>query len=101
MLKYTVRNTERPNFQTTTTQRNGTQIQSEDVGFSSTDRFIAEHNVHVGHDLHERLLEELADEGRLQVQAEDLVVLRSVLGHLQNGLWRHSQEKALQGGETN
>lgn len=50
----------------------------------SSYRLVAEQDVHVWHDLHQGLLEELADEGRREVHAEDLVILRGVLGHLQD-----------------
>lgn len=49
----------------------------------------------MGHNLHEVILEELADEGRREVQAKQLVIFRRVLGHLQHGLQRDSQEETL------
>lgn len=38
-------------------------------------RLVAKQDVHVWHDLHQGLLEELTDERRGEVHAEDLVVL--------------------------
>lgn len=61
----------------------------------TTHRLIAKKDIHVGHNLHHGLLEELRDEGSRQIQAEDLVVLRGVFGHLQYGLHGHSEEKTL------
>uniref|UniRef100_A0A8C2A2K6 Dual specificity protein phosphatase n=1 Tax=Cyprinus carpio TaxID=7962 RepID=A0A8C2A2K6_CYPCA len=61
-----------------------------------THRLVPEDDVNVRHDLHQRLFEELADEGRREVQTEDLVVVRCVFGHFEDGLRRHGQEKALQ-----
>ena len=60
-------------------------------------RFIAKQHVNVGHDLHEVVLEKLADEGRREVQAEQLVIFRGMLCHFQNGLQRDSQEETLEG----
>ena len=62
-----------------------------------TYRLVPEQNVHVGHDLHEAVLEELGDEGSGEVQAEHLVVLGRVLGHLQDGLQGDRQEETLGG----
>ena len=60
-----------------------------------TYRLVPEQDVHVGHDLHEAVLEELGDEGSGEVQAEHLVVLGCVLGHLQDGLQGDRQEETL------
>ena len=62
---------------------------------TATHRLVAEQDVDVGHDLHQVLLEELADERRREVHAEHLVVLGRVLGHLEDGLRRHRQEETL------
>lgn len=58
---------------------------------------IAEQHINVGHNLHEVVLEELADEGCREVQAKRLVIFRSMLCHFQDGLQRDSQEKTLEG----
>ena len=58
-------------------------------------RLVAEQHVHIGHDLHEGIFEELRDEGSGEIQSEQLVVLRSVFGHFQYGLQRHRQEETL------
>lgn len=63
---------------------------------SSTYRLIAKQDVDIRHDLHQGLLEELADERRWEVHAEDLVVFWSMLCHLQDWLHGHSQEKSLE-----
>lgn len=64
-----------------------------------THRLVSEDDVDVRHDLHQRLFEELADEGGREVEAEDLVVVRRVFGHFKDGVWRHGQEKTLQDGD--
>lgn len=56
---------------------------------------VAKQHVDVRHDLHEVVLEELADEGRREVQAKQLVIFRRMLGHLQYGLQRHGEEETL------
>ena len=66
-----------------------------------THRLIAEQHVDVGHDLHQVLLEELADERRREVHAEHLVVLGRVLGHLEDRLRGHRQEETLKQQTTN
>lgn len=60
-----------------------------------THRLVAKQHINIGHNLHEVILEELADEGRREVQAKQLVIFRCVLGHLQHGLQRDSQEETL------
>lgn len=59
-------------------------------------RLIAEQHINVGHNLHEVVLEELADEGRGEVQAKQLVIFRRMLGHFQHGLQRDGQEETLE-----
>lgn len=66
---------------------------------SLTDRLVAEQHVNVGHDLHEVVLEELADEGCGEVQAKHLVIFGRVLRHFQDGLEGDGQEETL-GGRT-
>eukprot|EP00123_Amoebidium_parasiticum_P001337 comp12405_c0_seq1/m.7305 comp12405_c0_seq1/g.7305 ORF comp12405_c0_seq1/g.7305 comp12405_c0_seq1/m.7305 type:complete len:330 (+) comp12405_c0_seq1:559-1548(+) len=56
-------------------------------------RLVAEDKVPVWCSLQHGLLEELAQEGCRQVHAEDLVVLCSLFGHVQNGVRGHSQEE--------
>lgn len=58
---------------------------------------IAEQHINIGHNLHEVVLEELADEGCREVQAKQLVIFRCVLCHFQDGLQRHSQKETLEG----
>ena len=60
-------------------------------------RLVAEQHIDIGHDLHEVVLEELADEGCREVQAKQLVVFRRMPRHFQDGLQRDSQEEALEG----
>ena len=62
---------------------------------SATHRLVAKQDVDVGHDLHQVLLEELADERRREVHAEHLVVIRHMLGHLEDRLRGHRQEETL------
>lgn len=62
----------------------------------NTHRLISEDDVNVRHDLHQRLFEELADEGGREVETEDLVVDRCVFGHFEDGFWRYGQEKTLE-----
>lgn len=59
-------------------------------------RLIAEQHIHVGHDLHEVVLEELTDERRREVHAKQLVVFRRMLRHFQDGLQRDGQEETLE-----
>lgn len=59
-------------------------------------RLIAEQHINVGHNLHEVILEELADEGRREVQAKQLVIFRRMLRHFQDGLQRDGQEETLE-----
>lgn len=59
-------------------------------------RLVAKQHVHVGHHLHEAILEKLRDKRRGQVQAKQLVAFRGVLGHLQDGLHGNGQEKSLE-----
>ena len=63
-------------------------------------RLIAEQHVDVGHDLHEVVLEELADEGCREIQAKQLVVFRSVLCNFQDGLQGDGQEETLKKNDT-
>lgn len=58
---------------------------------------IAKQHINVGHNLHEVILKELTDEGRREVHAEQLVIVRSVLRYFQDGLQGDSQEETLQG----
>ena len=60
-------------------------------------RLVTEQHIDVGHDPHEVVLEELADEGRREVQAEQLVIFRRVLRHFQDGLHRDGEEETLEG----
>lgn len=62
----------------------------------TTHQLIAEKDIHVGDNLHQVFLVKLTDEGSRQIQAEDLVVLRGVFGHLQDGLHGNSEEKTLE-----
>lgn len=57
---------------------------------------VAEQDVDVRHDLHQRLFEELADERCREVQTEDFVVFRGMLRHLEDRLRGHGQEETLQ-----
>lgn len=61
---------------------------------------IAEEDIDVGHDLHQVVLEELADEGGGEIHAEQLVAFRRVLRHLQDGLQGDGQEETLRGTKT-
>lgn len=61
---------------------------------------IAEQHIHVGHNLHEVVLEELADERRREVQAKQFVVFGRMLCHFQYGLQRDCQEETLDGRMT-
>lgn len=49
-------------------------------------RLVAKQHVHIGHDLHEVILEKLGDKRRRQVQAKQLVGFGGMLGHFQDGL---------------
>lgn len=64
---------------------------------SLTYRLIAEQHVNVGHNLHEVVLEELADEGCGEVQAKHLVIFRRMFRHFQDGLEGDCQEETLRG----
>lgn len=60
-----------------------------------TYRLIAKQDVDVRHNLHQGLFKELADEWCWEVHAEDLVLIWSMLCHLEDWLRGHSQEKTL------
>lgn len=61
-----------------------------------TYRLVAEQDVDIRHDLHQGLFEELADERRREIHAEDFVVFGSVFRHLEDRLRGHRQEESLQ-----
>lgn len=61
-----------------------------------THRLVAKKDVHIGHNLQQGLLEELTDKWSRQIQAEELVVFRSVFGYLQDRFQGHGQEEPLQ-----
>lgn len=77
----------------------GTNIKNDSCRLVLSYRLVAKQDVHIRHDLHQGLFKELTDERRREVHAEDLVVLRGVLGHFQDGLRGHGQEEALQTGK--
>lgn len=58
---------------------------------------IAKQHINVGHNLHEVILKELADEGRREVHAKELVIFGSMLRYFQDGLQGDSQEETLEG----
>lgn len=71
-------------------------ILSEQFYGAPTHRLITEQYIHVGQNLHEVILEKLADEGCREVQAKQLVIIRGMLRHFQDGLHRDCQEETLE-----
>lgn len=71
-------------------------ILSEQISGGPTHRLITKQYVYVGQNLHEVILEKLADEGCREVQAKQLVIIRGMLRHFQDGLHRDCQEETLE-----